>query len=87
LTEGHLLILGAGDNIFNENFKDDEVRFNISKSFFTTKDLRTNKIGDARKLNILDSYKTVECTLINATSVALSILTSNLYINSFSKNV
>ena len=87
LTEGHLLILGAGDTIFNENFKDDEVRFNISKSFFTTKDLRTNKIGDARKLNILDSYKTVECTLINATSVALSILTSNLYINSFSKNV
>jgi chaperonin GroEL len=57
----------------------------ISSKFFVTHDLRSNKTADARKLNILDSYKTVESTLINATSVALSILTSDLYINSFRK--
>jgi chaperonin GroEL len=55
--------------------------------FFEVYDVKSGKRGNALNLNILDSYKTVECTLINATSVALSILTSNLYINSFRKDV
>jgi chaperonin GroEL len=55
--------------------------------FFEVYDVKSGKRGNALKLNILDSYKTVECTLINATSVALSILTSNLYINSFRKEI
>jgi len=82
---GHILVFRNLSELFDAAYRGKCKYEDINRDFFEIYDVKSNKKGNALKLNILDSYKTVECTLINATSVALSILTSNLYINSFNK--
>jgi len=51
------------------------------KDFMYTYNSKTQQYGLGTDINVLDSCKTVKSSLINAVSVALSILTSNLFIN------
>jgi len=84
---GYSLVIDNLNALSSQNYKHlYDTAIKSLKNVFDVYDIKNNKTGSALKLNILDSYKTVECTLINATSVALSILTSNLYINSFRKD-
>lgn len=85
LGAGHKFIFDNADSLSKAAYRNKLVKETIDKTFFTTLDLRSGKIDDAIKLNILDSFKTVSSTLVNATSVAMSIVTSSLYINSITK--
>jgi len=87
-SDGRQLVTNNLQELFSIAYKGKyQYKKDKTPKFFDVHDLKSGKTGNALKLNILDSYKTVESTLINATSVALSILTSNLYINSFRKDV
>jgi chaperonin GroEL len=83
---GRELVISNISSLFLNNYRNIVVPEFLDDNFFTTYNAKTYTKGNALKLNILDSFAIVQATLINATSVALSILTSNLYINSFRKD-
>jgi chaperonin GroEL len=54
----------------------------INSHFDFVYNSKTNIYGPATEINVLDSCKTVKSSLINAVSVATTVLTSNKFINS-----
>lgn len=60
-----------------------EIKNNIlnNKNFHYVYNVKNKQYGLSNELKILDSYETTKACLENATSVALSILTSQIFIN------